>query len=80
LSEPLTAEHKAFVSLVRELRSAGALRVRDGGLEVVFAEAQEKPEAEKDKAPARVAYSKREETELAELRALKGELEERGVI
>lgn len=76
LSEATNAEHRAFVTLVRELRDLGATRVRDGGLEVSFAEPL--AVAGKDEPQKRVAYSVRETDELAELRAFKAEQEELG--
>ncbi len=79
MSGALTESNRAFVALVRELRSSGAMRVRDGGLEVVFAEAPEKPEAE-GRTPPRVTYSKSEEDRLARAEKRLGELEELGVV
>jgi len=68
--------HKQFLSLALELRAYGAVRVRDGGLEVVFPEDKTEAEAPVEP-PKRVVYTTKEENELAELRAEKERWEER---
>lgn len=69
--------HKQFLALALELRAYGAVRVRDGGLEVVFPEDKtEESPAEPVPTSKRVVYTAKEENELAELRAEKERWEE----
>lgn len=54
----------------------GATRVRDGGLEAVFAAVEAAPDSPSDNARKRPVLTKREEDQLAEARARIAELEE----
>lgn len=50
----LNDQHAGFVALATELRKMGATRVRDGGLEVVFAPVE--PEEPRPSGSERVDY------------------------
>lgn len=74
--------HTAFLALVKQLRALGAVRVRDGSLEVAFSGAHVAAEEQHDEPGPRVmvrAPSGDERAELEALRAFKTRQEELGL-
>lgn len=71
-----TDSYDAFTQLVRQMRELGAVRVRDGAMEVAFAEPPSPPVPSEPERQVRSAMTSTERDELEDLRRYKRMAEE----